>query len=202
MRLLVDSDAFCKLAASHLLLDAVALFHAELGECGRLPALPHMLRRGRLRQAYGDNTCERLIPLADSIPPIGDPPISWLEELAGIPDIDPGEAILFATAAEQRTPVITGDIRSLVALKRLPNFCESLNGRVAVLEAVLLGLCARLGSATVRARIHSGPQPDTVMQICFSPGTEDPDSALRSYLHLRTSELTPLALWGTQEDDV
>ena len=31
MRLLVDSDAFCKLAASGLLSDAAALFHAELG---------------------------------------------------------------------------------------------------------------------------------------------------------------------------
>ena len=45
MRLLIDSDAFCKLAASGLLSDAAALFN---GECGRLPALPHMLRRGQL----------------------------------------------------------------------------------------------------------------------------------------------------------
>jgi len=48
MRLLVDSDAFCKLAASDLLSDAAMLFDAELPDCGRLPALPYMLRRGGL----------------------------------------------------------------------------------------------------------------------------------------------------------
>ena len=124
MRRLVDSDAFCKLAASGLLSDAAVLFHAELGDCGRLPALPHMLRRGRLRRMYGTRVCERLIPLAERMPPVVGSPTSWLEELAHIPDIDPGEAILFATAADRRIPVVTGDIRSLRALKNLDRFLE------------------------------------------------------------------------------
>ena len=201
MRLLVDSDAFCKLAASGLLSDAAGLFHAELGDCGRLPALPHMLRRGRLRRTYGTRACERLIPLAERMPPVVGSPTSWLEELAHIPDIDPGEAILFATAADLRIPVVTGDVRSLRALKSLDRFPEALEGRIAVLEAILLALCGQLGTAAVRARVKSAPQVDTVMRICFSPDVEEPESALRSYLRDRKKELVPLVLWSADEEE-
>ena len=201
MRLLVDSDAFCKLGASDLLSDAVALFRAELGECGRLPALPHMLRRGQLRGTYGATACNRLIPLAESMPPVVDPPTSWLEQLAHIPDIDPGEAILFATASDRRVPVVTGDIRSLRALKSLDRFPEALEGRIAVLEAVLLALCGQLGTAAVRSRVEPVLQVDTVMRICFSPEGEEPEVALRSYLRDRRRELEPLVLWGAAEEE-
>lgn len=201
MRLLVDSDAFCKLAASDLLSDAAALFHAEVGECGRLPALPHMLRRGQLRRTYGTTGCERLIPLAEGMPPVLHDAASWLDELTPIQAIDPGEAILFATAADLRVPVVTGDIRSLRALKNLDRFREALEGRIAVLEAILLALCGQIGTATVRSRVESAPQVDTVMRICFSPGVEEPESALRSYLRDRKRELAPLVLWGADEEE-
>ena len=201
MRLLVDSDAFCKLAASDLLSDAAALFHAEVGECGRLPALPHMLRRGKLRRTYGTNACDRLIPLAESMPPILHDAASWLDELTPIQAIDPGEAILFATAADLRAPVVTGDIRSLRALKNLDRCHEALEGRIAVLEAILLALCGQLGTATVRSRVESAPQVDTVMRVCFSPGVEEPELALRSYLRDRKRELAPLVLWSADEEE-
>ena len=200
MRLLVDSDAFCKLAASGLLSDTAALFNAELPECGRLPALPYMLRRGRLPRTYGVAACKRLIPLAESMPPVVDPPVSWKEQLTHIPDIDPGEAILFATAADQRLPVVTGDIRSLRALKNLDRFPEALEGRIGVLEAVLLALCGQLGTAAVRSRVEAVLQADTVMRICFSPEVGEPELGLRSYLRDRSKELAPLVLWGTGEE--
>ena len=117
MRLLVDSDAFCKLAASDLLSDAAALFDAELRECGRLPALPYMLRSGGLHWTYGAAVCERLIPLAESMPAVQQVSNLWLEQLAPIPAIDPGEAILFATAADLQLPVLSGDLRALRTLK-------------------------------------------------------------------------------------
>ena len=106
------------------------------------------------------------------MPPVEHEPSSWLEQLAPIPAIDPGEAILFAVAADLGLPVISGDVRSLRALKSLSRFPEALAGRVVVLEAVLLALCAKLGTAAVRARVARGGQADIVMRICFSP--EDP----------------------------
>ena len=119
MRLLVDSDAFCKLGASDLLREAAACLDAKLQECGRLPALPYMLRRGGLRRTYGTAVCERLIPLAESMPPVQQAPNPWLDQLVPIPAIDPGEAILLATAADLQLPVLAGDMRSLRALKNL-----------------------------------------------------------------------------------
>lgn len=201
MRLLIDTDAFCKLAASDLLSDAVSLFHAELHECGRLPALPYMLRRGGLRRTYGAEVCERLIPLAEALPPVQHEASAWLDQLAPIPAIDPGEAILFSVAADLRLPVMSGDIRSLRALKRLEGFPEALRGRVVVLEAVLLALCAGLGTTAVRAKIASGQPTDTVMRICFSPEVREPEVGLNSYLRDRWTELAPLVLWGTGEGE-
>ena len=201
MRLLVDSDAFCKLAASHLLSDAVALFHAELRECGRLPALPYMLRRGGMPRTYGAAACKRWIPLAESMPPVEHASTSWLEQLTPIPAIDPGEAILFAVAADLKLPVVSGDMRSLCALKGLDRFTEALEGRIVLLEAVLLALCGHLGAAAVRARVECIQQADPVMRICFSPEVQEPELGLRSYLRDRRSELAPLVIWGTGEEE-
>ena len=200
MRLLVDSDVFCKLAASDLLSDTAALFRAAPRECGRLPALPYMLRRGGLVRTFGVAACERMVPLAESMPRVH-ASSSWLEQLAPIPAIDPGEAILFAAAAELRLPVISGDLRALRALRSLDRFPEALAGRIVVLEAVLLALCGHLGAPAVRARVESIPQADTVMRVCFSPDVQEPEVGLRSYLRDRRSDLAPLVLWGAGDEE-
>ena len=201
MRLLVDSDAFCKLAASDLLSDAAMLFGAELPDCGRLPALPYMLRRGGLPRTYGPRVCDRLIPVAESMPAIRQVANSRLEQLALIPAIDPGEAIIFATAADLQLPVLSGDVRAMRALKRLDGFPEVLGSRIVLPEAVLLALCRELGTAAVRERIEPVRHVDTVMSICFSPDAPDPERGLRSYLRDRGRELAPLVLWGTEEEE-
>lgn len=150
MRLLVDSDAFCKLAASGLLSDALALFDTELREAGRLAALPFMLRRGSLPRTYGLTTCSQCIPVAEQMPVVGDPVGPWLERLAPITAIDPGEAILFAAAASRGLPIITGDMRALRALAAMEGFPEALAGRIVVLEALLLALSRHIGVNAVR----------------------------------------------------
>ena len=57
-KLLVDTDAFCKLSVAGLLESAANVFDTSLLECARLPALPHMLKRGALRKHYGDEHCD------------------------------------------------------------------------------------------------------------------------------------------------
>ena len=98
MRLLIDTDAFCKLAVGGLLHDALNLLSVDLIECGRLPALPYMLRKGRLRRLFGEDLCDKLIPLAESIPVADQPSNSWLDKLIDIHTIDPGEAQIMAAA--------------------------------------------------------------------------------------------------------
>jgi len=72
MKLLVDTDVFCKLAVCGLLPKAVDLLGADLTECGRLPALQYMLKKGRLRTFYGPDNCDAMIPIAIKMP------IVWL----------------------------------------------------------------------------------------------------------------------------
>ena len=113
MKLLFDTDAFCKLGIASLLQDVAQIFGAQLQECGRLYALPFMLRKGRLRSLFGGPACDALIPVADVIPVMPDPSVAWLEKLTGIEAIDPGEAQIFAVAAEHAQPFLSGGKRAL-----------------------------------------------------------------------------------------
>ena len=197
MRLLIDTDAFCKLAVVGLLADAVELLGADLTtECGRLPALPHMLRRGKLRKHMGDEACDLLVPVAESVPVIGSASSTWLDKLTPIEAIDPGEAQLFAVAAEAGLVVVTGDRRALRALKAVAGFGRALAGRIVVMEAILIALCDSLGAAEVHRRVVPLASRDKMVQVCFSAGTAEPQVALLSYYRATVAELDPLVLWN------
>ena len=86
MQLLIDTDAFCKLAIGGVINDSVRLLDADLATCGRLPALPYMLQRGRLRARYGPELCDALIPLVDTMPIVEVSSSLYLDQLAAIPD--------------------------------------------------------------------------------------------------------------------
>jgi len=194
MRLLVDSDVFCKLGVGNLLSDALAIFGTSVSDCGGLPALPHMLRKGKLIKVYGAEACANLVPLAEKLQTIPAPDTTWLDRLTPVPAIDPGEAQLFAIAAQHSLSLITGDKRALRALKDINGYAEALAGRIIVLEAILLSLCDRLGHDEVRRRL--GPlTTDKTLQICFSEGNPDPRIPLASYYRSLVTEVYPLLLW-------
>ena len=195
MRLLVDTDAFCKLAVCGLLKDAVRLLGVSLPECGRLPALPHMLRRGRLRKKYGDKNCELMLPVAESISPVPEPGDAWLEKLVPIEAIDPGEAQIFAAAAQFEIMVMTGDKRALAALKNITGFPTALEGRIVTLEAVLIALCNHIGPDEIRHRLQPSMENDQMIRICFSNPGSDPLECLRSYYDDLAGGVAPLVLW-------
>jgi len=200
MRLLIDTDIFCKLAICDLLNDAVRVLGVEqLSECGRLPALPHMLRRGKLPKLFGAEACDAIHPLAEAIPVIGSASSSWLGKLASVDAIDPGEAQLFSVAAELGLLLMSGDKRALRALKAVDGFEVALAGRIVVLEAILLALCGALGVEEVRRRVAPAMAADTMVKVCFSPTNADPESALRSYLSATIAEIEPLVLWSATE---
>lgn len=194
MRILIDTDSFCKLAISGILNDSVRLLGANLDECGRLPALPYMLRRGNLRRIYGSENCNNLIIIANEMPTIGSGNDSLLSELVSLRDIDPGEAQLLSVVAETGLHLITGDKRSLRALKKLTGLAETLAGRIIVLESILLALCEQLGPEEVRRRVEVIGTLDNVIQICFDELNNDPVACLLSYFRVLTEEVKPLVL--------
>lgn len=196
MRLLLDTDAFCKLSVGGVLRDSVLLLGSDLLDCGRLPALPYMLRKGRLRSLYGPAACEAMLPVAERMPIAPQPSHStWLDKLTPVPAIDPGEAQIFAAAADTRLVIVSGDKRALRALRKIDGYPEALAGRIVVLEAVLLALCDHLGSEIVRMRMQPLVNSDNVVKVCFSTSTADPRVGLLSYYSSLVTELVPLILW-------
>jgi len=181
---------------AQLLPDAVNHFGIDLQECSRLAALPHMLRKGRLRKRLSPEVCDELIPLSETIPVINQAGSDWLDLLAPIEAIDPGEAQIFATAAEEGLLVLTGDKRALRALGVVEEIREALAGRIVVLESILLVLCTSLGEDEVRRRVQPLIEFDNMVRACFSGGNQNPSEALESYYDHLVAELKPLVLWN------
>ncbi len=195
MRLLVDTDIFCKLAAGGVLREAVARLGADLSECGRLSALPHMLRKGKLTKTYDPKTCRELISLANEMQVVMASGNTWLDKLTPVRDIDPGEALIFAAAAEMRLLVMSGDKRALRALKDVDGIPDALAWRIVALEPILIALCDSLGSDELRRRFRTSTMSDKVVRVCFSDENPDPRAALISYYESLAVDLAPLQLW-------
>lgn len=191
MKLLVDTDAFCKLGKAGLLEDGIRVLGADLHECGRLPALPYMLRKGRLRESYGTETCDALIPVAEGMPVLPQVSASWIDKLASIDAIDPGDAQILSAAAEFNLMVLSGDKRALRAVKDVEGFPDGLAGRVCSFEAVLLALCQDLGTQQVRDRVAPLSALDKTIAVCFSSGSSNPSEGLRSYYESLAKEVRP-----------
>lgn len=195
IKVLIDTDAFCKLGVAGLLDDTATLFAATLDECARLPALPYMLRKGALRKLYGGAACDDLHTIALSMPLIPQPSEALLDQMNLLDTIDPGEAQIFAAASEYGVIAVTGDKRALNALKGVDNVSKSLAGRIAVLEAVLLALCTQCGVRHVQERIAPLSAVDRMVSVCFSAENPDPARALVSYLANLAENLAPISLW-------
>ena len=202
MNVLVDSDVFCKLGAANLLEPALLALRCQLKDGRRLPSLPYMLRRGRLPDSYGVEACTRLAAVASTIPVVGEPGNRWLDSLASVTDIDPGEAQLFAKAAEDGMIVMTGDKKALSALSTIPGLSVALCGRIVVLEAILMSLCAAFGVDIISQSIRPIRHLDTTLRVCFSDTHSTPVDALSSYYEDLVERVHPLVLWHHKRGDV
>lgn len=201
MNLLIDTDAFCKLSIAGLLSDATAALGYTLEECGRLPALTYMLRSGQMRESFGPDVCDAMLPTAEAMPCLAPPTAAWLDHMAPIDGIDPGEAQLFAAAAEQELMVLTGDKRALRNLKAVEGLPTVLANRIVVIEAVLIELCHIHGHKYVKDRIGPMVSVDKAVLACFSKDNQDPTIALHWYYQDLVSKVQPLVLWVPQSGE-
>ncbi|MDP2316299.1 MAG: hypothetical protein Q8P41_25600 [Pseudomonadota bacterium] len=202
MRLLLDTDIFCKLGVAGLLPAAAEALGVTVGECARLPALPHMLRRGSLVKRYGEAHCAALGAIVSFLPVVEDASDRWLTPLVSVPDVDAGEAQLLALVAEHPDLLLTGDKRSLRAAARVQGLPAAIAGRIVTLEAILVEVCRRNGIDAVRtavAPLIALQPPDRTLAICFSPSNADPIRALLSYLRCLEDEVAPVILWQPTE---
>ncbi len=195
MKVLIDTDVFCKLGVAGLLTDAVASLGAQLTDCERLPALPYMLRRGSVPNRFGEENCESLLEIARAIPPLQASTSEWLDRFRPVPGIGPGEAQLYSAAIERNVLVLSGDKRALRAIDKVEGAAQALSGLIAPLEAVLIALHGPLGADDLRARLVAIRSLDRAVGICFSDSNNDPLSALWSYYDSLASDVAPLLLW-------
>ncbi len=195
MRLLLDTDAFCLFADMGLLELAAQAIGVGLEECGRLPALPHMLRRGQLRGRLGEARADRLLPIAMSLPDVPEPSPPWSDRLVAVHAIDPGEAQLFAVAAESDRLVLTGDARAVAAARTVDGLGAALRGKVVLPEVVLLRLCLLHGDERIASAVRGGQFTDKMLRVTFSTENPAPREALQSYIDADVHDLAPLVLW-------
>lgn len=195
MPALIDTDLFCELGIASLLPDAARVLGCSLANLARLPALPYMLRRGRLPATYGPEACARLLRVADEMPVAPDPRGPWFDRLAAIEGIDPGEVQLLAAAANGGLLVMTGDDRALRAARLVPGFPNAVSGHVVTRVGVLLALCNELGPTKVRIAASALVATNRSIRVCFSDANDDPRAGLTSYYRNAVEELSPLVLW-------
>ncbi len=195
MPLLIDTDAFCLLGACSLLPDMANVVGMGSAEWIRLPALTHMLKRGRLHKRLGEDLCAHLLPLAESIPVVPDTSGAWIDVLWCVPSVDPGEALLIDAAIELDGLLVTCDQRALGALVRVDGLIDVLMGKLIVPEQALIYLCEDLGPETVRKRVQPFSAHNKTISVCFSPYNADPLHALSSYLGATRRDLPSGLLW-------
>lgn len=197
MNLLVDTDIFIKLGASDLLEDALSLLNVSIEDSARLPALTYQLQGPTFKNKYGPAICDHILTITGRMPIIGEAESTWADALVGIPDIDPGEAQLFALAAQASARIMTGDKRALRKIKDIELIRSRIQGKVIVLEGILIALCERFGSSQISERIKPTKKFDRTVEICFH--NNDPLSGLRSYYSDLANQLKPMTIWDPNQ---
>jgi hypothetical protein len=142
-----DVDAVCKLANWNILQFLPELITAEWADIATISSLRHRIDQGIKKP---DGKLFRSIQAAEVakscvalMSPLEAPDSLLLEHLVSVPQIDPGEAILLALAADDpRGVFITGDKRALRALASHP-IAPKFAGKVLCLEQ-LVEACLKL----------------------------------------------------------
>jgi hypothetical protein len=202
LRLVIDSDAFCKLAVANLLDATLSLLGVTPKQCARLPALSHMLRKGRIRNRYGHTVADGLIEKASHFPTMPEASAEWLDKLSGTVAIDPGEAQMYALAAEHGVLALTGDKRALKAVSSIPEVYTKLDGNVVTIEAVLLGLSLQMVEADLRARGKILGTYDQMAKAVFASSNSTLHEALGSYLGSLEADSQPMTLWRPNDQPI
>ena len=197
MLTLIDNDALLKLARYGLLEQALQSLGVGYSDVRVLATAKYVLlpAGNRLRRCKDEGTATRLEEFLSKVGQVdvAQADSNAIDTLAAQPNIDAGEALLFAIAAS--TPdarLITGDKRALAALssaEEVTHMCVALTGRVITLE-VLFALFIKTDFATTQTSVRANADVDKALTMAF--GVSSPAShqsaceALASYIsHLK-----------------
>lgn len=191
---LLDSDAARKLCQYELLDELLELLGCQLCEVAVLPQLKFQLRLANESKALAKlgtinavALARRLVATAREVE-ISAASANPLLELDR-PDIDIGEAILFAALSEKSdSSLISGDKRAFIALSKVDGLgvVDSLWARILCLEEALYLLARNSDFQVVSQKVRSRPDVDNSIRNSFgrsSPSSqENVVEALLSYM--------------------
>ena len=157
-RLLIDVDAFVKLAHWCLLDEVAALTGVAVSQWSTTSSLKYRAECARARPDGKLFHCVAAVGIATSAlqqmeqPPAVDHRVLAL--LSDVPAIDPGEALLLsALVADREAWLMTGDKRSVVAVSGISGLASQIQGRVISVEQILLRALEAHSLAWLRKRI-------------------------------------------------
>ena len=203
--LLIDTDLFVLLAGAGLLPQLSQCLDIPPENIRRLPSLQSQIKSKRFIDKIPVGELERLQQAINDIPAWTASPADTavLDRLAAVPDIDPGEALLFATLYEQPVYLLaSGDKRSMIALGNAPGLDDvrtSLEKRILSLETALILLIRKIGAIAVGSALQPLGKKNTTIDILFGHKTEFDDieaiRQIRSYLKSLVAQIGPPLLY-------
>jgi len=202
---MLDNDALLKLCQYDLLDQALIVLGVEIHQVrvlntARYSLLPKNNRLKRCKDETAARRLEAFIAVATTVD-TNEPDADALDSLAGLQDIDAGEATLIAaTIASPDALLITGDKRAIAALSNyssLERFASRLDGRIYTLEAIIALLVKSDFSSTqhlVRQQPHVDKAITNIFGVSSANSSASVEEGLRSYIeHTRNNSGTLLA---------
>lgn len=198
--ILMDNDALLKLARYGLLDEAVAVFDCTPADVSVLATAKYKLlpAKNRLRFCKDEESAARLEGFLRTSNPLdvglADP--NLLDVLIAVPNIDHGEALLFAVGANNsannnNTLVITGDKHSLEALcsnDSVADVSKALAGRVVSVE-VLFSMLVEHQFTPIQERVTAKPDVDITLRIVFGVSVKADFESVKKGLDSYISDL-------------
>lgn len=133
----------------------------------------------KIRQKAGA-WCSKIAAAEDA------PSTSVLSDLLKVPEIDPGEALLFALTADADSSVVaTGDKRGCRALASAPGLEKvrsRLRKKVLCLETCLQSLMASLGYAALRDPLTAVRDCNETLRVLLPQGARTPEDSFKEGL--------------------
>ena len=180
---LFDRDVCLKLAWCGLWDEALAALGItrafRLASCTAGPSNRKVLLRKIGEGEVLDRAMDRLAAMVAATPVIPDGLVgssrssAVLVDVDGIPDIDPGEALLLAIIAQASDPtiLISGDKRFFGALRQQrPRLWAVVAGKLLSFEGCLNAIVAAQGPAFVIERVRPVGACDSTLQIALGSG--------------------------------
>lgn len=190
---LLDSDAAKKICQYCLLDELASSLACSLDDFSVLPQLRYQLKlnsRGKSLEKLGSenalNEASKLIEHSSEVE-VSQDSANLLLEL-NQPDIDSGEATLFAATHETGGDLVSGDKRAFIAISKINghDVIDTLWVRFICFDEAMLLLIKKCCFDQVSTKVRSRPDVDTAMSIAFGRSNPNPReetlTAINSYI--------------------